>query len=191
MITRAILRLKIYARMPSTRPEDMEELSLQLLHLDNAHPSPFEMHSYSLRRYSSEELSRRVTQWRDEILKEQSQYDALLILFGVEQFGSPLPGDISEDETAPYVFRSPWLQLVCLTLQQVGFWANYKTLANWIADNHPYEPLPSYCNKFKSEGRDIGWLVANHAKVAQAFMRNVSLVRSKMIPTKVGKRRFV
>jgi hypothetical protein len=190
MIARAILRLKIYARMPSTMPEDMEELSLQLLHLDGTHPSPFEMHSYSLRRYSSEELSRRVTQWREEILKEQPQYDALLILFGFGQFDSPLPGDTT-DEAAPYIFRSPWLQVVCLALQQVGFWANYEPLANWIADNHPYEPLPSYCNKFKNESRDIGWLVANRTKVAQAFMRDISRVRNKMAPANVGKRRVV
>jgi hypothetical protein len=191
MITRATLRLKIYARMPSTMPEDMEELSLQLLHLDSAHPSPFEMHSYSLRRYSSEELLRRVAQWRAEILKEQPEYDALLILFGVEKFGSPLPGDISTDEATPYVFRSPWLQVVLLSLQHVGFRAGYKTIANWIADNHPYEPLPSYCNNFKNDPRDIGWLVANRTKVAQAFMRDISRVRNKMAPANVGKRRVV
>jgi hypothetical protein len=191
MFARAILRLKIYARMPMTLPEDMEELSLQLLHLDSAHSSPFEMHSYSLRRYSSVELSRRVTEWREEILKEQPQYDALLILFGFGKSGAPLPGDIPAEEAAPYVFRSPWLQVICLALQHVGFWAQYKPLANWIADNHPYEPLPSYCNKFKSESRDIGWLVANQPTVAQAFMRNISLVRSRMTPAKVGKRRVV
>src|ERR1700692_4202316 len=78
MISRAILRLKLYGRMTTTMPEDMEELSLQLLHLDNAHWPPFEMHNYSLRRYSSEELSRRVIKWREEIFQEQPRYDALL-----------------------------------------------------------------------------------------------------------------
>jgi len=189
LFARAILRLKIYARMPRTLPEDMEELSLQLLHLDSANPSPFELHSYSLRRYSSEELSRRVTQWREEILKEQPRYDVLLGLFGFGQFGSPLPGDISTDEAAPFIFRSPWLQLVYLALQQVGVWARYKPLANWIADNHPYEPLPSYCSEFERESRDIGWLVANRAKVAQGFMRDISRVRNKMAIAKVGKQR--
>src|ERR1035441_10661285 len=136
-------------------------------------------------------LYRRVAQWRAEILKEQPEYDALLILFGVEKFGSPLPGDISTDEATPYVFRSPWLQVVLLSLQHVGFRAGYKTIANWIADNHPYEPLPSYCNNFKNDPRDIGWLVANRTKVAQAFMRDISRVRNKMAPANVGKRRVV
>lgn len=182
MISRAILRLKLYGRMTNTMPEDMEELSLQLLHLDNAHCSPFETHIYSLRRYSSEELSRRVIKWREEIAKEQPQYDALLILFGIGQFGFLPPGDISTNGAAPYVFRSPWRQLIFLALQQVGFRTGYRIIANWIADNHPYAPLPLYCDEFKKESRDIGWLVVNKTKVAENFMRDVSSVRAKMNP---------
>src|SRR5258705_12605106 len=87
MISRAILRLKLYGRMTNTMPEDMEELSLQLLHIDNAHCPPFDTQNYSLRRYTSEELSRRVIMWREEIAKKQPRYDALLILFGIEKFG--------------------------------------------------------------------------------------------------------
>jgi len=188
MISRAILRLKLYGRMTTTMPEDMEELSLQLLHLDNAHCPPFEMHNYSLRRYSSEELSRRVIKWREEILQEQPRYEALLSLFGIEQFGFLLPGDTSTNEAAPYVFRSPWRQLVFLALQQVGFRAGYKVIANWIADNHPYAPLPPYCDEFKKESRDIGWLVANCTKVAESFMRDISSVRAKMAPKRDSRR---
>jgi hypothetical protein len=79
MISSAILRIKLYGRMTNTMPEDMEELSFQLLHLNIAHCSPFETHIYSLRRYSSEELSRRVIKWRNEIAKEQPRYDAYLL----------------------------------------------------------------------------------------------------------------
>jgi hypothetical protein len=182
MISRAILRLKLYGRMANTMREDMEELSFQLLHLDNAHCSPFENHIYSLRRYSSEELSRRVIKWREEIAKEQPRYDALLILFGIEQFGSLLPDDISTNGAAPYMFQSPWRQLIFLALQQVGFRAGYRIIANWIADNQSYAPLPPYCDEFKKESWDIGWLVANKTKVAVCFMRDVSSVREKMAP---------
>ena len=188
MISRAILRLKLYGRMTNTMPEEMEELSFQLLHLDNAHCSPFETHIYSLRRYSSEELSRRVIKWREEIAKEQPRNDALLILFGIEQFGFLLPGDISTYGAAPYVFRSPWRQLIFLAFQQVGFRAGYKAIANWIADNHPYAPLPPYCDEFKKESTDIGWLVANSTKVAESFMRDISSVRARMAQKRDSRR---
>jgi hypothetical protein len=182
MITRAILRLKLYERMTKTMPEDMEELSLQLINIDNAHCSPFDTHNCSLRRYTSEELSRRVIVWREEISKEQPRYDALLRLFGIDQFGYVLPGDVLTNKAAPYVFRSPWKQLLFLALQQAGFHSGYKVIANWIADNHPHAPLPHYCDEFKKERRDIGWLVVNSAKVAERFMKDITSVRARIAP---------
>jgi hypothetical protein len=188
MITAAILRIKLYGRMTNTLPEDMEELSHQLLHLDSAHCFPFELQNYSLRRYSSDELSRRVIRWREEIAKEQSQYEALLILFGIEQFDCLLPGDTPTNEAAPIVFRSPWRQLIFLALQQAGFRADYRVIANWIADNHPFARLPRYCDKFNKDRRDIGSLVADCKEVAKCFMRDISSVRAKMTTKKDSRR---
>jgi hypothetical protein len=188
MTSRAILRLKLYGRMTNTMPEDMEELSVQLLHLDNAHCFPFESHSYSLRGHSSEELSRRVTKWREEIAKEQPRYDALLILFGIEQFGFLLPGEMSTNKAAPCLFRSPWKQLISLALQQLGSCADYKKIANWIADNHHRATLPSYCDEFERESVDIGWLVVHSRKVAGSFMRDITSVRARMAPKRNSRR---
>jgi hypothetical protein len=179
IISRAILRLKLYGRMTNTMPEDMEELTVQLLHLDNAHCRPFESHSYSLRGHSSEELSRRVTKWREETAEEQPRYNALLMLFGIERLGYPLPGETSTNKAAPCVFRSPWKQLA---LQHVGFRAGYKEIANWIADNHPYAKLPTYCDEFERESTDIGWLVVHSTKVAERFMKDITSVRARMAP---------
>jgi hypothetical protein len=80
------------------------------------------------------------------------------------------------------VFRSPWKQLLFLALQQAGFHSGYKVIANWIADNHPYAPLPHYCDEFKKERRDIGWLVVNSAKVAERFMKDITSVRARIAP---------
>jgi hypothetical protein len=188
MISRAILRLKLYERMTKTMPEDMEELSLQLLNIDNSHWPPFDTHNCSLRRYTSEELSRRVTMWREEIAKEQPRYDALLIHFGIEKFDHLLPGEMSTNEAAPYVFRSPWKQLIFLALQQVGFRAGYRVIANWIADNHPHAPLPPYCYKLERESADIGWLVVHSTKIAASFMRDITRVRARMAPKRDSRR---
>jgi hypothetical protein len=125
-------------------------------------------------------LLQQVKKCREEIAKEEILYEDLLEAFCVEPFNSLRNLNTFADSIKPPVFRSSWKQLIRLALETLGIRADYKAVANWIADNHPNAQLPSYCNKFKHLGQDIGWLTANHRPVAVGVGRDVSRVRVKM-----------
>ncbi len=176
MISDAVLRIKIYERAAQGLPEDIGELILQVHQLNDLQYPFAEMQYHGLRGYSRDELLRKIKKCREEIVEEETLYEDLLTEFGMEPFSPLRPRNKFAKATKPGVLRSPWKRIIFLALKQLGRRAHYMVVAHWIADNHPYALLPSYCKEFKDLGRDIGWLAANYKRVAKGVMRDVSRV---------------
>ena len=181
LISEAVLRIKIYDRAAKGLPEDVEELGRQIYWLSNCQNPFVEMQFHSLRGCSRDELLRKITKCREEVLKDENLYEDLLTEFGMKPFDTLRPRYRFAETTKPRKLLSPWKQLIFLALKQLGIDSHYMSVAHWIADIHPHAVLPTYCNEFKDVSRDIGWLAANYKTVAKGVMRDVSRVRIGMV----------
>jgi hypothetical protein len=117
---------------------------------------------------------------KNELVHDDNLYDDLLIVFGIELFDSLRRFKVVVKPRKRPRFTSAWRQHICLALEALGSDATYMAVATWIAEHHPYSPLPRYCKAFANVSRDLGYLTANYNLVKDGVDRDVSYVRVKM-----------
>jgi len=192
MITIAILQSKVIERMAKMSPEDFLELIVTHKYSIQSEFDFFDVQYYNFHDYTPTELMERVKRWRREIGEEKAHYEYLLALFGIDSLDQMSLRHNNRTAAKPITFKSPWRQLLSLAIDHLPVDSNYKTIANWISDNHPNAVLPAYCyslavesadkpdnksDQHKDMKTDLGWLAANNKTVAEGLTGDIWSVK--------------